>query len=60
VLRRERELKAAVRLGCEPGLGLFRDMSRMIIGDQVDYRRDRLGGIEKLMNSTNSRLRGGL
>ena len=48
VLGRECELKAAVRLGCEPGLGLSRDMGRMIIEDQVDYRRDRIGGIEEL------------
>jgi hypothetical protein len=48
MLGREGELEAAVRLGREPGPGLFRDVSRMIVEDQVNRRVGGIGRIKEL------------
>src|SRR5262249_2227095 len=48
MLGRESEFEAAVGLIGEPSLGLFGDVRRMIVEDQLDRRMGRIGGIEEL------------
>ena len=48
VLGREGELEAAGRLLGEPSFGLFGDVCRMIVEDQLDRRVSRISGIEEL------------
>jgi hypothetical protein len=55
--RREGELETTSRLGCKPGFGFFGNVRGMIVEDQFDGRVRRVGGIESLRNSMNSRLR---
>src|SRR5271157_4636817 len=48
VLGREDELESTGRLLGEPSLGLFGDVRRMIVEDQLDRRMARIGGVEEL------------
>ena len=48
VLGREGELESADRLLSEPGIGLFRDVRGMIVGNHLDRGVSWIGGIEKL------------
>jgi len=48
MLGRESEFEAAGGLNGEPSLGLFGDVRRMIVEDQLDRRMGRIGGIEEL------------
>jgi hypothetical protein len=48
MLGRESEFEAAGGLIGEPSLGLFGDVRRMIVEDQLDRRMGRIGGIEEL------------
>jgi hypothetical protein len=48
VFRREGEFEAAGGLIGEPGSGLFGDVGRMIVEDQLNRRMGRISGIEKL------------
>lgn len=57
VLGRERKFGATCRSCLEPGPGFFRDVCGMIVQDLFDRGLDRIGGIEKLEDSMNSRLR---
>ena len=57
VLGSESEFEAVRGLIAKPGFGLFGDVSRMIVEDQLDRCMVRIGGIEKLEDSMNSRLR---
>ena len=43
--------------GCRAGSGFPRNVCGMIVEDQLDRGAGRIGGIEKLRNSMNSRLR---
>src|SRR5580658_10800954 len=47
-LRSESKFEAVCGLAGEPGCGRFRDMSRMIVEDQLDRRLGRIGSVEKL------------
>ena len=44
----ESKFEAVRGLGGEPGSGLFGDMRRMIVEDQLDRRLGRIGGVETL------------
>src|SRR6202021_3359958 len=46
--RSESKFEAVCGLAGEPGCGRFRDMSRMIVEDQLDRRLGRIGSVEKL------------
>ena len=48
VLGSESKFEAVCGLAGEPGSGLFGDMRRMIVEDQLDRRLGRIGGVEKL------------
>jgi len=56
-LGREGEFETSGRPAGDPGLGLLGDVGGMIVEDQLDCRMGRIGGVEKLRNSMNSRLR---
>ena len=45
---REGEFETVCRLLRNPGSGLFGNVRRMIVEDQLDRRVDRIGGIEEL------------
>jgi hypothetical protein len=57
VLGCEGEFEAADRLIGEPNLGLLGDVCGMIVEDQLDRSMGRIGGIDELEESMNSRLR---
>jgi hypothetical protein len=48
VFRREHEGETALWLTGEPGLGLLRDVSGVIVQDQLDGGINGIGGIERL------------
>lgn len=48
MLWREHETEAAIRPSGEPGIGLFRDVGRMVVKDQFDGCTGRIGVIEPL------------
>jgi len=48
VRRRERKLEAPGRLVRKPGLGLFGNVRRMIVEDQLDRRVGRISDVDKL------------
>jgi len=48
MLGREREFEAVHRLISEPGPGLFGDVRGMIVEDELDRGRGRIGGVEQL------------
>ena len=54
---REGEFEAAGGPVGEPGLGLLGDVRRMIVEDQLDRGAGRIGGVEKLEEFDEFRLR---
>jgi hypothetical protein len=48
VLGSENEFKAVRGVLCDPGSGLFGDVCRIIVEDQLDRGVGRIGGVEKL------------
>ena len=57
VLGREGEFETARGLIGEPGFGLFGDVCGMIVEDQLDRGVGWIGGVEKLEEFDESRLR---